>query len=77
MYIGIGNKIRLTNLRTEGTIFWQCRFKVLENDNMSDEVRTATTLSQIADMLDPNTRFTWDSPEMNSNNRIPVLNLKL
>ena len=37
----------------------------------------AKTLLEIADTLDPNIQFTWDSPEQNPDGRLPVLGMKL
>ena len=37
-----------------------------DNDNLSNEQRTAMTLSDIANTLNSNIQFTWDSPELNS-----------
>ena len=48
-----------------------------DNDNMSDEHRTAVTLSEIANTLNSNILFTWDSPETNNDGKLPVLDLKL
>ena len=44
---------------------------------MIDEQRTAKTLTGRANMLDPSIQFTWDSPELNSDSKLPVLDFKL
>ena len=44
---------------------------------MTDEQRIAKTLTDIANILNPCIQFTWDSPELNSDNKLPVLDLKL
>ena len=48
-----------------------------ENDRMTDEQRTAITLTDIANTLNEHIQFTWDSPETNSDSKLPVLDLKL
>ena len=44
---------------------------------MTDELRTAKVLTNIANILNPCIQFTWDSPELKSDNKLPVLDLKL
>ena len=44
---------------------------------MTNEQRTATILTNIANTLNPCIQFTWDSPELNSDNKLPVQDLKL
>ena len=44
---------------------------------MTNEQRTAKTLTDIANTLNPCIQFTWDSPEVNSDNKLPVIDLKL
>ena len=44
---------------------------------MTDEQRTAKTLTDIANILNPCIQFIWDSPELNSDSKLPVLDFKL
>ena len=48
-----------------------------DSDRLTDEDRTAKTLSEIADTMDSNIQFTWDTPGQNLDNRLPVLDMKL
>ena len=48
-----------------------------DTDTRSTETRTATTLSKIANSIEPHIQFTVDSPELNADKRVAVLDLKL
>ena len=48
-----------------------------DHDDRRDKVRTAQTLSEIANTLDRYIQFTWDSHELNVDKKLPVLDLKL
>ena len=45
--------------------------------NEDDESRTMRILKEIADTLNPNVQFTVDHPSNNSDNKMPVLDLKM
>ena len=48
-----------------------------DTDMRDNETRTAEIMVQVANSINQNIQFTWDTPGKNRNNRMPVLDLEV
>ena len=51
--------------------------EVMENDDRTDEERTAVVLVSIANSINKDIQLTWDIPSNNTNKGMPVLDLEI
>ena len=49
----------------------------VEDRNISDTIRTAKILAEVANSIYPNIQITTDYPKNNSDGRMPILDLKI